>query len=319
MRYKNKTKLRARIMKQIRSKETKTIMLPTMQRKPATRYVNMRLQGWSENIEPVYCPELDRSSTTQKGDEKEESRTKPTSVTIKQLQRLCQLTTGQHSQHDIAQGYTNKQDTYGMSILYQCMNVLHRAPPKSKNKEGLKLRIRVAIQKPKRRKLNYPTVTVPGTPEEEKDTHEVQTIENNKKKGIDDDLDLYYKVYNRYKPEAGESNAESAARSTALEAEYQYLLMKKNTGRENVEGKRERATKLHYLSPITPPRETLEFKVTKEASQGRHSNNNVQEISIETDYSLYPSPDKPVQNHPINLIYDTGAAISMLPAEYTHA
>jgi hypothetical protein len=63
----------------------------------------------------------------------------------------------------------------------------------------------------------------------------------------------------------------------------------------------------------------LEFKVTTEASQGGHRNNNVQEISIETDYSLYPSPDKPIQNYPINLIYDTGAAISMLPAEYSHA
>jgi hypothetical protein len=183
----------------------------------------------------------------------------------------------------------------------------------------LKLRIRVAVQKPKRRKLNFPMVTVPGTPEEENDTHEVQTQESKKEKGIDDNLDLYYKVYNRYIPEAGKSNAESAARSTALEVEYQYLLMKKNTGRENVKGKRQRATKLHYLSPITPPRETLEFKVTTEASQGGHSKNNVQEISIETDYSLYPSPDKPIQHHPINIIYDTGAAISMLPAEYTHA
>jgi hypothetical protein len=26
----------------------------------------------------------------------------------------------------------------------------------------------VAVQKPKRRKLNFPTVTVPGTPEEQK-------------------------------------------------------------------------------------------------------------------------------------------------------
>ncbi len=173
----------------------------------------------------------------------------------------------------------------------------------------------MAVQKPKRRKLNFPTVTVPGTPEEQKDTHEVQIQETEKQKGIEDDLNLYYKVYNRYKPEAGESNAESVARSTALEAEYQYLLAKKNAGRENVNYKRERATKSHYLSPITPPKEILEFKVMTEAAQGGHSTNNVQEISIETDYSLYPSPDKPVQNHPINLIYDTGAAISMLPAE----
>ncbi len=158
----------------------------------------------------------------------------------------------------------------------------------------------------------------PKTPEEEKDTHEVQTLETKKKKGIDDDLDLYYKLYNRYKPEAGESNAESAARSTVLEAEYLYLLMKKNTGRENVKGKRQRATKLHHLSPVIPPRETLEFKVTTEASRGGHSNNNVLEISIETDYSFYPSQDKPIQKQPINIIYDdTGAAISTHSTSYT--
>jgi hypothetical protein len=108
--------------------------------------------------------------------------------------------------------------------------------------------------------------------------YEEQTQETQRQKGIDDDLNLYYKVYNRYRPEAGESNAESAARSTALEAEYQYLQMKKNTGRDNVKDKRKRVTKIHHLSPITPPRETLEFKVTTEASQGGHSNNNVQEI-----------------------------------------
>ncbi len=69
----------------------------------------------------------------------------------------------------------------------------------------------MAVQKPKRRKLNFPTVTVPGTPEEQKDMHEEQTQETEKQKCIDDNLNLYYKVYNRYRPEAGESNAESAA------------------------------------------------------------------------------------------------------------
>jgi hypothetical protein len=94
--------------------------------------------------------------------------------------------------------------------------------------------------------------------------------------------------------------------------------MKKDKGRKNVKNKRERTTRSHYLSPITPPKEILEFKATTDTAQGGQRTNNVQEISIETDYSLYPSPDKPVQNHPINIIYDTGAAILMLPAEYTH-
>jgi hypothetical protein len=296
IRYKYKTNLRSRIMRQIRRKETNAVTLPNTQRKPATRHVNMRLQGWSEHNEPVYRPELNNSPTTKEGDENEEPQTKPTSFTTTQLQRLCQLTTGQHSQYDITQGFMGEQDTYGKSIMHQCMNALHTEPPKPEKKKGLKLRIKVAVQKTKRRKLNFPTITVPGTPEKEKGTHEVQTQESKKKKGIDDDLDLYYKVYNRYKPEAGESNAESAARSTALEAEYQYLLMKKNTGRENVKRKRQRDTKLHYLSPITQPRETLEFKVKIAFSQDGHSNNNVQEIVREDDIV----PRRRLQNsHPM--------------------
>ncbi len=95
------------------------------------------------------------------------------------------------------------------------MNSIHPEPPKPKKKKGLKLKIRVAVQRPKRRKLKFPTVTVPGTPEGETTIQEVQAKESKKEEGIDDDLDLYYKVYSRYKPEAGESNAESAARTAA--------------------------------------------------------------------------------------------------------
>jgi hypothetical protein len=47
--------------------------------------------------------------------------------------------------------------------------------------------------------------------------------------------------------------------------------------------------------------------------------NNVQEVSIHTDYSLYKTPDKLFQPRPIDIIYDTGAAISMMPAEYHYA
>jgi hypothetical protein len=252
-------------MRQIKGTTKKTATPSNRQRKPTSRHINMRRKGWNEKNDPVYRPELNHSLTTQEGNESEEPQTKPTCVTTEQLQRLYRLTTNQYSQHDITQGYTNEKDTYEKSIMHQYMNALQAGPPKPKKKKDMRLRIKVAVQKPKRRKLSFPTVTVSGTPEEEKDTHEVQTQELKKEESIDDDLDLYYKVYNRYKPEPGESNAESAARSTALEAEYQYLIIKKNAGRENVKVKRQRATKLHYLSPITPPRETLEFKVTTEA------------------------------------------------------
>ena len=159
MGYKSKTKLRARIMRQIKVTAKKVVKPSRMQRTLATKHVNMRLQGWSENNKPVYRPELNDSPTTKEGDEKEESQTKPTSITIPKLQTLCQLATGQYTQYDTIQGYINEKDTYGRSTMHQCVNAFHQ-PPKPKKEKGLKLRIKVAVQKPKRRKLNFQTVTV---------------------------------------------------------------------------------------------------------------------------------------------------------------
>jgi hypothetical protein len=43
-----------------------------------------------------------------------------------------------------------------------------------------------------------------------------EAIEGNQ----EEDLDLYYKIYAKFKPEMGESNAISVARTDAIEAEY---------------------------------------------------------------------------------------------------
>jgi hypothetical protein len=43
--------------------------------------------------------------------------------------------------------------------------------------------------------------------------------------------------------------------------------------------------------------------------------NNVIEVNLHTDYSLYANPDKYPTSHPVPVIYDTGAAISMLSSE----
>jgi hypothetical protein len=56
----------------------------------------------------------------------------------------------------------------------------------------------------------------------------------------------------------------------------------------------------------------------KQGKQRRHShtlNNNVTEVNLHTDYSLYDNPDKYPTPHPVPVIYDTGAAISMLSSE----
>ncbi len=47
--------------------------------------------------------------------------------------------------------------------------------------------------------------------------------------------------------------------------------------------------------------------------------NNVQEMNLDTDHSLYANPDRTIQPQSIDLIYDTGAAISMMPAQYHYA
>jgi hypothetical protein len=141
MAYKSKTKLRARIMKQIRMKVNKTTKSPSTQ--------------------------------------------------IGKLRLLSML---QHTQFNTEKAYLNGQETtyHEGSTLHQCMNTLRSEPPKQKKKKGLKLRIRVAVQKPKRRKLNFPTVTVPGTPEEETTIQEVQAKESKKEESVADDLDLSY-------------------------------------------------------------------------------------------------------------------------------
>ncbi len=83
-------------------------------------------------------------------------------------------------------------------------------------------------------------ITVKGTPDRDEHT---KTEDDRVQQNLDTDLSLYYKVYNRFKPEFGESNAESVARTAAFEAEYQYRLLrrkqkqlnpnKKGTGQRN--------------------------------------------------------------------------------------
>jgi hypothetical protein len=47
----------------------------------------------------------------------------------------------------------------------------------------------------------FSPITVPGTPENQLSTHKFEAVENNHK----EDLDLYYRIYEKYKPEMGES------------------------------------------------------------------------------------------------------------------
>jgi hypothetical protein len=56
-------------------------------------------------------------------------------------------------------------------------------------------------------------------------------------------------------------------------------------------------------------------KQHREKKQSSTLNNYVTDITLQTDYSLYENPETYSTTQPIPLIYDTGAAISMLSSE----
>ena len=208
----------------------------------------------------------------------------------------------QYTQVDTAKTYMNGQGTtyHEGQTLNQCMNSLQSIPPKRKRR-SVKMKVRVAIQQsqPRREKSSFTPIPIPGTPEEDinPQSPQISISKTNTEERIDEDLAVYSKVFNRHKPEFGESNAESAARTTAIEAEYRYLLMKK-TKEKQIKKEREKSAKFHALSPSTPPQETVTFKKTKQSkyhtikpnklrNKDTICHNNVQEVTLETDYSLY--------------------------------
>ena len=121
-------------------------------------------------------------------------------------------------------------------ILVQGMNAI-----RSPNRNVEKVRRRIKIN---RSRSIYSPITIPGTPENQ--MHENKFEKDNDKQ--DEDLDLYYKIYAKYKPELGESNAESVERTEAIEAEYvlQRTLGKTQKGAKKIN------TNKHSLSPFQP-------------------------------------------------------------------
>ncbi len=87
----------------------------------------------------------------------------------------------------------------------------------NRNVEKAKRKIKINIHSSltKRTRSIYSAITVPGTPENQKFDNKFEMAEQKQ----DEDLDLYYKIYAKYKPELGESNAESVERTAAFESE----------------------------------------------------------------------------------------------------
>jgi hypothetical protein len=130
------------------------------------------------------------------------------------------------------------------SVLAQCMNAICSPNRKTaETKRVLKLPIHSRLAK--RARPTFSPTTVPGAPENQISTQMSEAIEGNQ----EEDLDLYNKIYAKFKPEMGESNAESVAQTDAIEAEYRLRKNLKKAGRK--EEKRVNKNK-HSLSPFQP-------------------------------------------------------------------
>jgi hypothetical protein len=82
----------------------------------------------------------------------------------------------------------------------------------------------------------------------------------------DDSTDLYFRAYANHRPEMGESNTESALRQERINEDFKNMRDKQRKNRDK-----------GLTVPNTPTN-------TKE-----ELTNNVQEITLQTDYNLYPN------------------------------
>ncbi len=115
-----------------------------------------------------------------------------------------------------------------------------------------------------------------------------------------EDIDIFYKAFSKYKPELEESNAESVERSRLIDEEIQRL--------QELKRQLNKTKKTEDDGYTTPDNQIKKNKLQ----------NNVQNVDITEDY-LYPNPDKPRASEPIEVIMDTGAAMTMFPDTYPYA
>jgi hypothetical protein len=105
--------------------------------------------------------------------------------------------------------------------LQQCMNAI-----RSPNRPKAKLKKKGTSHK---RKRHFSPITIPGTPTE-RHTPDNGDASHKPPETEETDLNLYYSIYNRYRPDIDESNAESADRLLTIETEY--LRLRKQEGKQ---------------------------------------------------------------------------------------
>jgi hypothetical protein len=214
----------------------------------------------------------------------------------------------------------------------QCMNTI-RSPNRPK------IKLNEKTERTHKRQRYFSPITVPGTPPERSDPDN-DPIRHLKTDGDDlaeEDLDLYYRIYNRYRPDIDESNAESADRLLTIETEY--LNLRKHRQQRDAVNNKDSPRSPHYpstnkqqtndlpfdhhsLSPFQTISGGPTFHSARQESpiiEPLELTNNAQDIILDNPHYLYNNPNRPLPPQVIDLIYDMGAAISMMPAEYTYA
>jgi hypothetical protein len=132
-------------------------------------------------------------------------------------------------QFDTTMGFINRVES--PILLKQCMNSLQ---PTKHKLSPVKTSPRANLTK--RTKHAFSPITIPGTPETPVTEDCLTDIASSSSTGLgyiapndndtDDelgDIDLYYKAFNKHRPEPGESNAEAMTRHQAIEDDYQHL------------------------------------------------------------------------------------------------
>jgi hypothetical protein len=223
-------------------------------------------------------------------------------------------------QFDAMLGFINRPNE-----LKRCMNsIIPQTAPKHKLNPVKTSPTNMHVKKSR---TSFSPIIIPGTPDERipsSPEEHISTSSATHKWHYDDhvedddeelqDLDLlYYKVFNNYRPEPDESNAEAAEHHQAINDDYKRLLARRR--REE----RDEASQNHELTPSKPLGSSVHFRSLASywSPITRYSNpiiepmeelpipepihpttNNVQEVSIHTDYSLYKNPDKLSQPRP---------------------
>jgi hypothetical protein len=102
-----------------------------------------------------------------------------------------------------------------------------------------------------KRTRKFSPIKIPGTPPEQAGEAEETDSEL-------EDLELFFSITNRFQPEMGESNAESAARHAEIEEEYQRSRKQRSKTKTQSTNKQR---KNHALSPFKPIKGKVKFEV----------------------------------------------------------